>query len=61
MKLITLRKLGLVKYKLGAEASLNLYYLKCLINKKNTRKQIEKTLVSWRPPDFPMDGNDLKK
>ena len=30
-----------IKYKLGEETSINLYYLKCLINKKNIRNQIK--------------------
>ena len=50
-----------IKYKLGKETSINLYYLKCLINKKNIRNQIINTLQNWTPPVFPVNGNDLKK
>ena len=50
-----------IKYKFGKETSINLYYLKCLINKKNTKNQILNTLQNWPPPVFPINGNDLKK
>jgi len=59
--LYSIKDARLVKYKLGREASLSLYYLKCIINKQNLRKTILKTLQDWLPPDFPVDGNDLNK
>ncbi len=56
-----IKEARLVKYKLGREASIGLYYLKCIINKQNLRKTILKILQDWLPPDFPLDGNDLNK
>ena len=50
-----------VKFKLGRKIGMNLYHLKCKINKKNIRNQILSTLQYWTPPVFPIDGNDIKK
>ena len=40
---------------------MNLYYLKCIINNKSIKNKIQKTIQEWLPPNFPIDGNDLKK
>ena len=60
-ELTNIKQARLARYKLGKEVSLNLYYLKCFIDRKNIRKQIQNVLESWQPPVFPIDGNDLKK
>ena len=57
----SIKEARLVKYRLGRDTSISLYYLKCIINKKNLRKKILKTLQDWLPPDFPVGGNDLNK
>ena len=57
----SIKEARLVKYKLGQEISMNLYNLKCIISKKSTNIKIKNTLQEWLPPNFPIDGNDLRK
>ena len=35
--------------------------MKCIINKKSIKNKIQKTIQEWLPPNFPIDGNDLRK
>ena len=49
------------KYKLGLCISINIYYLKCFIEKKNVNKKIIHILEKWNIAEFPVDGKDLKK
>ena len=57
----SIKEARLVKYKLGKEISMHLYNLKCIISKKSTNIKIKNTLQEWLPPNFPIDGNDLRK
>ncbi len=51
----------LIKYKLGKSLSIGIYYLTCFLEKKNMNKNISNIFEKWKAPEFPINGNDLKK